>query len=282
MKTVSAGLATHLAQRVTTLCTCWKITRDDGAVYGYTNHTADLNISSVLYKAASGFTASHIETSSQLNVDNLELTGALISAEITEADVTAGLWDFADVEIFQVNYTDLSQGTLKLRKGNLGELRTAGNMFVAELRGMLQKIQQNIAWTYEVACNADVFDARCGLSAASFSASSSVTAITSNSVFNAVSLAAQPTGYYAGGLLTWTSGLNDGLRMEVKAFTTGTGLIELFLPMPFDIGGGDTFDIQAGCDKSVATCLSKFNNVINFRGFPYIPGNDKISSGLGS
>jgi uncharacterized phage protein (TIGR02218 family) len=82
--------------------------------------------------------------------------------------------------------------------------------------------------------------------------------------------------------LTWTSGLNDGLRMEVKAFTTGTGLIELFLPMPFDIGGGDTFDIQAGCDKSVATCLSKFNNVINFRGFPYIPGNDKISSGLGS
>jgi uncharacterized phage protein (TIGR02218 family) len=76
-------------------------------------------------------------------------------------------------------------------------------------------------------------------------------------------------------LLTFTSGDNSTLDMEVKKQTFISGSshkIELFEKMPFAIDVGDTLSITAGCDKLIATCKTKFNNIVNFRGFPTIPG----------
>ena len=46
--------------------------------------------------------------------------------------------------------------------------------------------------------------------------------------------------------------------------------------MPEPIAAGDTFVVTAGCDKRFATCRDRFDNVVNFRGFPHIPGNDFV------
>jgi len=280
VKSLSAWLLAHIAGQVTTLATCWKVTRRDGQVFAFTDHVADLLISGITYSASSGYTASAIQTASALNVDNLEVQGALSDDSITEADLLAGLWDFADIEIFQVNYADLTQGTLKLRRGQLGEVRTGRNAFVAELRGMMQKMQQAIGRIVAPGCNADCGDARCGIDLDVFPngrVADSVASVTNNRLFTASGLG-QATGWFAGGLLTWTNGLNAGLAMEVKAFTFG-GLIELVLPMPFAVAVSDTFSVTVGDDKSLATCRDKFNNVINFRGFPHLPGIEGIASG---
>lgn len=280
MKSVSAGLLAHLAGQVTTLATCWKVTRQDGRVFAFTDHVADLSISGITYSASSGYTASAIQTASALNVDNLEVQGALSSSSITEEDLLAGLWDFADIEIFQVNYADLTQGTLKLRRGQLGEVRTGRNAFAAELRGMMQRLQQAIGRIVAPACNADLGDSRCGINLGTFTGGTvtgTVTSVGSQRVPNDSALA-QATGWFAGGLLTWTGGLNSGLSMEVKAYTSG-GIIELVQPMPFTIQIGDTYSMTAGCGKSLATCRDKFNNVVNFRGFPHLPGIEGIASG---
>jgi hypothetical protein len=85
--------------------------------------------------------------------------------------------------------------------------------------------------------------------------------------------------------LTWASGLNRGASMEVKS--VGSSTISLALPMANDVSIGDTFTISSGCDKnfdSPAGCssfiLSPGNattgNQINFRGYPHIPGMDKV------
>jgi uncharacterized phage protein (TIGR02218 family) len=34
------------------------------------------------------------------------------------------------------------------------------------------------------------------------------------------------------------------------------------------------FSVLAGCDKAFSTCKKKFDNALNFRGFPHLPGND--------
>jgi len=39
---------------------------------------------------------------------------------------------------------------------------------------------------------------------------------------------------------------------------------------------GDTFGVTAGCDRRFATCQAKFDNAVNFRGFPHIPGSDYV------
>lgn len=280
MKSVTAALLAHMQSEVTTLCTCWRVTRLDGSVYGFTDHVSNLTFENVAYVASTGYTATAIRSGSALNVDNLDVEGALDSEAITEADLLAGLWDFSAIEIFMVNYEDLTMGGMNLRTGNLGAIRTSKQMFVAELRGMLQRLQQNAGRLFMPACNADLGDSRCGINLSTFTngtASGAVTAVTSNRYFTASSLA-QATGWFSGGLVTFTSGENLGLSMEVKTFTSG-GLVLLYLPMPFNVAVSDTFSITAGCDKSISTCLSKFDNVVNFRGFPHLPGISRVASG---
>ena len=62
------------------------------------------------------------------------------------------------------------------------------------------------------------------------------------------------------------------MRLHSKS---GEGVtIELWQRLAEPIATGDTFRIQAGCDKQFTTCRAKFANVANFRGFPHVPGND--------
>ena len=72
------------------------------------------------------------------------------------------------------------------------------------------------------------------------------------------------------------SPLNAGLKMEVKQYTVSPPTVTLFLPMPFDVRVGDPVTISAGCAKTIAVCRDTFDNVENFRGEPYVPGNDLL------
>jgi uncharacterized phage protein (TIGR02218 family) len=82
------------------------------------------------------------------------------------------------------------------------------------------------------------------------------------------------SGFFDFGVITMTSGDNDGLSVEVKSYVEGQ--ITLALPFPYDIAVGDTYSMHAGCDKSMETCRDRFKNIKNFRGFPYLPGTDKL------
>ncbi len=274
MKTATTELAAHLAGEVTTLATCWKITRRDAVVLGFTDHVRDLEIDGVLYRAASGYTRTAIRSTSDLAVDNLDVESVFSDEGITETDLRAGLYDFAEIRMFLVNYQDLSQGILKLRRGWLGEISIRDGMYVAELRGMVQKLQMTVGEVYAPDCSADLGDARCGIDLAALEESGSVTSVTSDTAFE--SSLAQATGWYDGGELTWTSGTNGGQTVAVRHWDEAAGTLSLFLPALYAVDIGDAFTIRPGCDKSFSTCKAKFDNAINFRGFPHVPGNDQI------
>ncbi len=88
------------------------------------------------------------------------------------------------------------------------------------------------------------------------------------------------SGWFARGLATFTNGVNAGRAVEVKRhdLTAGVATIELWQELPAAPAIGDLFQITAGCDKHLATCRAKFNNVANHRGFPHMPGNDFVTS----
>jgi len=269
VKGASAGLATHLAGELTTLATCWKITRRDGQVLGFTTHVQDLTVSGVTYLSAIGsYTATAIRTSSDMAVDNLDVDAIFDSSSLSEVDLRAGKYDFAQVEIFQVNYADLTQGVLKLRRGWLGEVASHGHYFKAELRGLMQALQQTIGRVYGKRCDADLGDTRCKVNLPGITITSAVTSVASRQQFDGSAVPGR-----RGGLLTWTSGANNGAKMEVHSVSVNT--IVLVLPMGYDIAVGDTYTVYPGCDKLLSTCKAVFSNVVNFRGFPYIPGPDK-------
>ena len=273
MKSISSELAAHITGEVTTLATCWRVARRDGVVLGFTTHDRSLSIEDVIYRAASGFSPSAVAASNGLNVDNLDVAGALSSSAISEADLREGRFDFAAIEIFQVNWSDLSQGKLSLVSGSLGEVSMDGARFTAEIRGLAQRLQQPAGEAYSPECRADLGDVRCKVNLAGFTVTGSATSIGSGRTFTD-SDRTESDGWFDYGLLTWMTGANAGLAVEVKSFASGA--FTLFDAMPNAIQPGDAYTVHAGCDKRLATCKAKFANVLNFRGEPFVPGPDSM------
>lgn len=279
MKPISSELASHMAGEVTTLATCWKLTLRNSTVMGFTSHSEVITFDGVDYLAATGFSPTAIATSADLAVDNLDIEGMLDSSAITESDVLAGLYDYAEVEIFKVNYQDIGQGRLLLRRGWLGEVSLSRHHFVAEVRGLTQNLVQMLGDLYAPACRAKLGDSKCGINILDYTFSATVTTKTSNQQLGASALI-QEIGYFDFGKITFTSGNNMGISMEVKEYTPGA--LTLVFPMPYDFMVDDTFTIEAGCDKRFETCIQRFNNAVNFRGEPHVPGIDKMLQTAGT
>ena len=274
MRTIPPALQAHLNTGATTLCWAWRITRSDGTKYGFSDHDLDMFFEGTTFAAASGFTASQIKESVGLNVDNIDADAAFQSDALSEGDLAAGLYDGATVELWRVNWADTSQRVL-IRKGSLGEVRRKEGAFTAELRGLAHFLNQNSGRTFSYACDAALGDARCKKDLAAFTATGAVTASPDTHTFTAAALAGADS-LYASGLVTWTSGANAGATMEVQRHTVDSGVasITLWHDMPRAIAPGDAFTIIAGCDKLATTCQAKFANIVNFRGFNRIPGDD--------
>jgi uncharacterized phage protein (TIGR02218 family) len=266
---------------LTRLAQCWKIERTDGVVMGFTSHDRPLVIDGVTYSPVSSFSASQLASDTEMSVADVELLGVLDAEEITAADLLAGVYDHAAVELFVVDWGNLELPRTIVRRGWIGTISQEGGAFRAELRGLAQRIQQPVIDSYSPECRVDLYSPPCGVSRAAFAVSASVTALTDgtlgavpdNRTFYAAALT-HPDGWFDYGEIVWTSGANAGRKGEVRAYAAGR--IELWEPMAREIALGDQFTIYAGCDKRLATCRAKFNNVINFRGEPYVPGTDAM------
>lgn len=279
LKAAPGSIGTHLELETMRLATCWRIDRQDGETFGFTDHDKEFTVGGVVYEPTAGFTGSAVSAKSDLSVDELEVQAILNSDSITEADLVAGLWDHAEVRVFYVDWANPTAGALKMRRGWLGTVSTGRSQFQAELHGLLAKAQQNVGRQYDAACDADLGDARCGVDLDALAVAGTVTSSANRASFIATGLINDIPNYYENGVVTWATGENAGLRMEVRNSTGGTGDIALFLPMPFNIEAGDTFTITPGCNKSIQHCVGKFDNVVNFRGFPHIPTTDSQQAG---
>lgn len=279
MLTLSGAYTSHLAGEVTELATCWKITRRDATVLGFTDHPVDLTVSGLLYQAALGYSATDVSTSSDLAVDNLNLQGFIDSPSITEVDLMAGVWDYAEVEIFEVIYANLAAGIRRLRKGRIGEVSLGRSVFEAELRGMAQAFSQELCELTSPTCRAKLGDARCGVDLGPLTVTGTITSVTNSRVWTD-STRGEAADYFTFGTVTWTSGANAGYSIEIKDHATG-GVITQQLPMPYALAVGDGYSLVPGCDRLLATCIAKFANVERFRGEPHLPGQDAILRGPG-
>lgn len=106
-----------------------------------------------------------------------------------------------------------------------------------------------------------------------------VLAVESRTIFTAsITEPRAVDGWFAGGVLSFETGANAGASMEVKRWTRDPGRMELYLPLGYVIEPGDRFRVHPGCDKRLDTCRERFANVLNFRGEPYIPGQDLLMS----
>lgn len=189
MKTVPGAIQTLIEKQVTTLAYMWQFTRRDGLVLRFTDHDRKIlfdegDVVSVFYEALSGFTRSTLAAKGDLSVDNTDIVGLYESDSIVEEDLQKGLWDFAEYEIFLVDWTlhDSSDKVI-LRRGYLGQVSIRDTKFEVEQRGLTQALSVVAGEVYSPLCRVDWASVECSITAASWKQSSSVTSFTSRRKF---------------------------------------------------------------------------------------------------
>ncbi|MDP1669382.1 DUF2163 domain-containing protein [Phaeovulum sp.] len=275
-------LKAHLASGATTICRAWAVTRSDGVVLGFTDHDRAMRFDGIDFMPNTGMTAKALVQSTGLAVDNTEAVGALSSEAIREADIMAGRYDGAEVRVWQVNWADVSQRALRFR-GHLGEITRGESAFGAELRGLTEALSGAAGTVYQAGCAAILGDARCGvdLKTPGYFVELAVQEIDAARVFGFAELGSFADHWFEKGRLRVLSGAAVGLVGVVKNDRLregGARRVELWQQLRAEIATGDLIRLEAGCDRRLETCRIKFSNVLNFRGFPHIPGEDWLSA----
>ncbi|MCF6273700.1 MAG: DUF2163 domain-containing protein [Rhodobacteraceae bacterium] len=277
---VSTEFQALLDSGATTICRCWQVLRTDGVRFGFTDHDRDLAFDGQVFLAGTGMDASALETSTGLSVDNGQAAGALSAAGLTDADILAGRFDRADVVQWLVNWADVAVRELVFR-GTMGEIRRGSAAFEVELRSLSEGLNKPLGRGYVPGCDATLGDGRCGvdLAIAGRVESVAVLAISNARRLQVSAVPSADSGWFASGQMCWLSGANAGVVSVIKidAGTPELRDIELWEELRAPVVVGDTAELVVGCDKRAETCQKKFNNFLNFRGFPNIPGEDWVT-----
>lgn len=272
-----SGLLAHLGLGVTTTCRCWALTRRDGVVMGFTDHDRALAFEGIAFRPDTGLSALALQQTTGLSVDNTEALGALSDAAIREADIEAGRYDGAELRAWLVNWQDVDARALIFR-GKMGELRRAGGAFEAELRGLTDALNVPLGRVYQKSCSAILGDRDCtfDLDTPGYVSERPAEAVEENRVFRFGEMGGFSEDWFRHGVIRVLSGAATGLIGLIKRDRMeGAGrVIELWQPLGVQVVAGDALRIEAGCDKRMETCQFKFDNLLNFQGFPDIPGDD--------
>lgn len=281
MAGMNAALGAHLEGGLTTVCHAWRITRSDGVSFAFTDHDMPLQFEGVEFRADAGLSAKAIAQTTGLSVDNTEAIGALSDVSIREDDIEQGRFDGADVQCWLVNWQDVRQRWLQFR-GSIGEIRRVDGTFRAELRGLTEALNRTLGRVYQKPCTAVLGDQTCRFdtSLLGYSTVVAVEVEEDGRKFSWQNLAGFDVGFFTRGRLDVLDGPAVGLFGLIKhdRLRDGRRVIELWEPIKGDVGTGQQIKLLAGCNKQLETCRLKFNNILNFQGFPDLPGEDWVVS----
>ena len=279
MRALEPGFAAHIAQGETTLCQCWRVTRRDGVVLGFTDHDRVLMFEATEFVPAHGLDGAEVPARLGAQVETSQVLGVLQAEAITEDDILLGRYDGALVESYRVNWADVGQRVL-LRRDAIGEIVREDGVFRAELRSAQQGLNVTHGRIYHGLCDAMLGDARCGvdLEDAAFFGVATVTGIDDPYRLVVAGLEGFAEGWFAFGAAQWSEGRRDGLRDAVLSHSrvSGADILGFAAKVGDWVAVGDTLRVTAGCDRRFASCKAKFANAVNFRGFPHIPGSDYV------
>ncbi len=167
MRSFAQGFSDHINAEVTTLCWCWKLTRTDGFVMGFTNHDRDLVIKGLNYKAATGLTPGQFTQISGFETDREDITGVLSAEALKDEDLAAGLYNGATVELYRVNWRNTDQ-LASIWQGRFGDVVVRDGQFEVALKGAASSLERVSGRVFARSCETSFGTPECGLNPADF------------------------------------------------------------------------------------------------------------------
>lgn len=257
----------------------WRLERRDGITVGFTSHDRDVVLEGLRYRASPGLIPTSITERSGLEDGGLDVRGALSSDAFRADDLRAGRWDGARLEVFLFDWSDVNAGRRSLATGWLGSVEFGAGGFSVEVEGPAARLSMPVAPFTSPTCRAHFCGAQCGLNGQRFRRRASLLAIDDVEV---VLNGLDPADLikFDQGVLRWHSGANCGFRHSIIG-TTATALLLDRPPLEMAQPGA-LVELFEGCDKRIFTCAERFDNAVNFRGEPHLPGNDLLTRFPGS
>ena len=310
-RAIPIQLQEALDSGASTLTMLLKVTpvRPGFSSYGVTLTNRDIRYDDgeglIVYSASIGMVPSNLLATPNLSVDNADFQHLVpeFDVPISEADIRAGVYDYAEFTLMLVDYENLAAGHVVVHHGNLGQLRVKdGLSYWNELFGLSKQLKQSVCARYSRTCpatfgsqapgtpGATVTEEKyCGFDAESLWEPFEVTSVGDEPTveFTDSALPFDSDGpvadIYHRGMVRWETGLNAGREYEVEGNTTG-GTVSTMFAMDYPAQVGDTGLIRRGCNKisrdDARGCKHWFGTqwTIHFRGQPDIPLGDALAN----
>jgi uncharacterized phage protein (TIGR02218 family) len=249
-----------------TICNLVKITLQNGTVYGYTDHDDFINFDSITnYEPAPGLQKIKMTLSSTSEVSNQELASAWVN--VPDGELLNGEFDSAEIEVSWCNWKNLGYGNFVIFKGKLGEITWTAEGFKADIFNHMKALEANMGVVFTGNCRHELFSTDSPGNVGACNVTETYTFESVESIIRnrwIFTIGSSPAdGTYSNGMM------QIGGRKYIIKSQIGNR-IELFLPTSYPILVGDGIQLWPGCDKTLATCKNKFNNVVNYGGFPHI------------
>ena len=282
MRSLTAGMTTHLAGRTHKRCAMLRLDLQDGTTYAITDHEQSLAFNlgdgEVTYSPRSGILPSDLSLSTGFDADSVEISGPVVETateawHVTRAAVLGGRFDDAVARFFQVRWDNLANGPIRLMKGYVVKAEVVASRFKLTIHSEISKYKQETGRVITGYCDADFQDSRCGYSETPDTVT--VASVTDERLIVIDNTEGRADDYFNRGTVTFTSGPLAGIRpIEIQDFAS-SGALSLWAELPELPEVGDTVELRRGCGKTRTDCMA-YGNIVNFRGFPDVPGTDQV------
>jgi uncharacterized phage protein (TIGR02218 family) len=277
MRTISVDLQADIEQGCTSLARLWKITRADDEIIYLTESDAPIVFDGNTYRADIGFTPSSILTTADFaSAQSVTILVAMTDDGIAEDDLRMKRYEGASGELSIINYLEPTHGVMKVYTGNFGRVELGRGVANIELLPLGSSMTKAVigAEVYAPTCRNSFGDVNCEgvehtVDLSALQVSFTVDTISTNVVTASEFTAAD--NQYAQGYILWETGDNAGVHSLVARSELSTHTVTLSVLPPKAIQIGDTGTAFPGCDKVLDTCITRWNNIKNFRGEPNVP-----------
>lgn len=276
MKSVVAPYATRAL--------CLRIVCSNGTTIRVTRYPSDLIMSNgQVYLTGSGFDFTGYQATNGFSPSSIDLEGILGYAGVSREMVASGVFDGARAYLFACNFLNPVEDYEPIVASFLGKGTLTESGYRFEEMALIDALNQSVGRSYKPQCD-KVFGSQttagCMVDLAPLTVIGAITSVVSASQFTDSSRS-EAADYFALGTLAFTSGANVGTKaLEIKSYGAG-GVFETYEPFYYTPQVGDTYTLIPGCRKRLADCRDKWNNVVNFGGFPDVP-TSSIYSQVGS
>lgn len=274
MRNIGNNLKDSLNRNAINLIKCYDIELRDNKKLFFTNNQIDITYNNVVYTSSNGVDIRTIYNNINLEIDETNISGFIDSDIISEKDIITGKFDNASIEIFLLDMD--TKEKISIFCGFIFSISYENNMFLAKVKDKKMLLEKAFSESYSPLCRCSFCDLKCNLNKKDYTIIGVVSKVINQFEFytSTQDIISKSSDYFSNGSIKIINGKNKDMITEIKK-SDGEQLILKF-KFPFEINIGDKFELTVGCDKEFNTCISKFNNAINFRGEPNLPRSKKL------